>query len=164
MRILKLYELNKLVEHTKIWKKTGDKVIFTNGCFDILHPGHINLFRTSNLDAGDRLVVAINSDESIKRIKGSGRPINDQYSRAIVLSAIKFIDAIIIFEEDTPEDLIRAIRPDVIIKGGDYKGKEIVGAEFVKSYGGEVRLCKYTEGFSTTKIIEKLKQEAELKI
>ena len=132
----------------------GDKVVFTNGCFDILHQGHIHLL-ASCVETGGRLIVGLNSDASVKRLKGENRPVNDQKSRAILLAATQFADAVILFEQDTPEELIHAIQPDVLIKGGDWKKEDIVGSAFVESYGGEVKTIPYLKGFSTSGIIEK---------
>lgn len=135
----------------------GDKIVFTNGCFDILHQGHIHLLSSCS-DLGDRLIVGLNSDASVKRLKGVTRPINDENSRAILLSAIEFVDAIIVFNEDTPENVIHSIKPGVLVKGGDWKKEEIVGSAFVASYRGEVKTVPYLKGFSTTGIISKSKK------
>jgi len=107
---------------------------------------------------GERLVIGLNSDTSVKRLKGEGRPVNDQQSRAVLLAALQFTDAIVIFEEDTPETLIHAIKPDILVKGGDWKPEEIAGSSFVKSYGGQVKVVPYLNGFSTTGIIERANQ------
>jgi D-beta-D-heptose 7-phosphate kinase/D-beta-D-heptose 1-phosphate adenosyltransferase len=132
-----------------------DKIVFTNGCFDILHPGHIRLLASCN-DFGNRLIVGLNSDTSVKRLKGENRPVNNQQSRATVLASTQFVDAIVIFEEDTPLQLIEAIKPDVLVKGGDWKKGDIVGADFVESCGGEVKTVPYLNGHSTTQIIKHL--------
>lgn len=131
------------------------KIVFTNGCFDIIHPGHV-VYLAAAKKLGDILVVGLNSDSSVKKIKGSGRPINDERSRAIVLSALEPIDYICIFSESTPYNLIGRLRPDVLVKGGDWKASCIVGSDIVKSYGGRVRTIPFVKGFSTTSVIEKL--------
>jgi rfaE bifunctional protein nucleotidyltransferase chain/domain len=132
----------------------GDKIVFTNGCFDILHQGHIHLLAACT-EEGGRLIVGVNSDASVKRLKGANRPVNDQRSRATLLASTQFTDAVIIFEQDTPEELIHAIKPDVLIKGGDWKKEDIVGSAFVESYGGVVRTIPFLKGFSTSSIIER---------
>lgn len=138
-----------------IWRFKNYKIVFTNGCFDIIHRGHIEyLIEASKL--GDILVLGLNTDSSIKRLKGEGRPIQDQKTRAIVLAAYSFINAIVMFDEDTPIELIKFIRPNILVKGGDYKKEEIVGYDFVNSYGGEVVVLPYIEGYSTTDIIKKI--------
>lgn len=131
------------------------KVVFTNGCFDILHPGHVAyLFEAKSL--GDVLVVGLNSDASVKRLKGPSRPINDENSRKYVLESLKPVDFVEIFDEDTPLTLIKKIMPDVLVKGGDWKPEQIVGSKEVLENGGTVRSLKFIDGHSTTNIIEKI--------
>jgi len=132
----------------------GRKIVFTNGCFDVLHVGHVRLLLEA-ADAGDVLVVGLNGDESVKRLKGEGRPVHTQDLRAELLAALIPVDCIIIFDEDTPEELIKMVKPHVIVKGGDYTPEQVVGADFVKSYGGEVKIFPLVEGHSTTQIISK---------
>jgi D-sedoheptulose 7-phosphate isomerase len=132
-----------------------EKVVFTNGCFDIIHPGHIDLL-TKARSLGTKLVVGINSDRSVRSIKGAGRPLQDQEARKAVLSALSMVDDVLIFDELTPERLIREIRPDVLVKGGDWNENEIVGADLVKASGGEVHSLPLTDGFSTSKIVNDL--------
>jgi rfaE bifunctional protein nucleotidyltransferase chain/domain len=141
-----------LLKRIEFWRAMGDRIVFTNGCFDILHRGHIHLLLSCNTYA-DRVVVGLNSDSSVKNLKGDDRPINDQHSRATLLAAIEFVDAIVIFQETTPENLIHFVRPDVLIKGGDWKKKDIIGSDFVESYGGVVETIPYLTGFSTSQII-----------
>ena len=137
------------------WKKLNKTIVFTNGCFDLLHKGHIDLLiRASKY--GDKLIVGINSDESVKKIKGENRPIQDQKTRKKNLIDLKYVNDVYIFEESTPLNIIQAICPDVLIKGADYKVHEIVGAKFVSRNGGKVRTIPLTPGFSTTKAIEKM--------
>lgn len=137
-------------------KNEGKKIVFTNGCFDIIHAGHVDYLEKAK-SLGDFLVVGLNSDESIKRLKGNDRPINPQDQRKKVLSALKPVDLVIIFDEDTPEKLIKEIKPDILVKGGDWKIETIVGADFVKSYGGKVLTIDFVYDTSTTKIIRKIK-------
>jgi rfaE bifunctional protein nucleotidyltransferase chain/domain len=132
------------------------KIVFTNGCFDILHAGHISYLEKAR-SLGDVLVVGLNSDISVKRLKGKDRPIVSQKNRAKVLSALSCVDFIAIFDSVTPLKLIRSIKPDVLVKGGDWKVKDIVGAEFVQSYGGAVKSLPYIKGFSTRDLIRKIK-------
>ncbi len=147
----KLYDISDLQDVTAAWRASGLKVAFTNGCFDLLHAGHVRLLEDSAKTA-DRLVVAINSDASVTRLKGAGRPLNVAEMRAAVLSALESVDAVIVFEEDTPEVVIHALRPDILIKGGDYTKETVVGASFVESYGGEVKLIPLVKGLSTTNL------------
>lgn len=138
------------------WRLKNDTIVFTNGCFDILHLGHVE-YLAKAAEEGDRLVVGINSDDSIKRFKGEGRPVNNIEARAGVLSALHLVDLVIEFNEDTPEELIKAFTPDVLVKGADWKEEDIVGGDFVKENGGKVATIKLTDGYSTTGLIEKLK-------
>ena len=129
-------------------------VVFTNGCFDIIHAGHIDyLSKARNL--GDVLVVGLNSDESVRRLKGPQRPINDVDARSKVLASLFFVDYVIVFEEDTPLNLIKSVRPDILVKGGDYTRDTVVGADFVESYGGKFVILPFIKGYSTTSIINK---------
>lgn len=136
-------------------RKCGKKIVFTNGCFDLIHPGHIKVFRESK-KRGDVLVLGLNSDSSIRKIKGEGRPILNEKSRVDILKSIVYIDFIILFDEKTPLRIIKAIKPDVLVKGGDWRIDKIVGGDFVRSYGGEVFQVKLQRGFSTTGIIKKI--------
>jgi D-beta-D-heptose 7-phosphate kinase/D-beta-D-heptose 1-phosphate adenosyltransferase len=139
------------------WKITGKKVSFTNGCFDILHPGHLFSIGQAAKEA-DYLIVGLNSDASIKRLKGKDRPINNTANRALVLANLVLVDAVVVFEEDTPYELITQLLPDVLVKGGDYTINSIVGAKEVIANGGQVIINPIVEGFSTTNIIEKIKK------
>ena len=138
------------------WKKEGKKIVFTNGCFDIIHAGHVDYLEKAK-KLGDILIVGLNSDSSIRRIKGKDRPVNIQEHRKKVLEALKPVDLVIIFDEDTPERLIKEIKPNVLVKGGDWKIENIVGADFVQSYGGTVTTIDFVYDTSTTKIIQKVK-------
>ncbi|MCR4857551.1 MAG: D-glycero-beta-D-manno-heptose 1-phosphate adenylyltransferase [Bacteroidales bacterium] len=134
------------------------KIVFTNGCFDILHTGHVTCLAKAR-QMGDLLVVGLNSDESVRRLKGAERPVNDEHSRALLLAALEAVDYVTIFEEDTPYNLICQVKPDILVKGGDYVLDNIVGADFVRQHGGQVCTIPLVEGFSTTSIIDHLKQE-----
>ena len=151
--------------HTKLslkpllaqWNSENKKIVFTNGCFDILHRGHVEYLCHAR-DLGDRLILGLNTDTSVKRLgKSSERPINSQDTRAIILAALECVDAIILFDEDTPLELIEFIQPDVLVKGNDYKAEDIVGYDTVKAKGGQVITIQLVDGFSTTKLIEKMK-------
>ena len=154
----KIYTQSELLEQSKVWKNNGEKIVFTNGCFDLVHRGHVELL-ANTADLGDKLVIGLNSDSSIKNLKGKNRPIIDENSRAILLASLQFIDAIVLFSEATPYQLIEAILPDILAKGGDYKVEEITGHELVLRNGGEVILVPFIDGFSTTNIINKIKQD-----
>ncbi|MCB0346815.1 MAG: D-glycero-beta-D-manno-heptose 1-phosphate adenylyltransferase [Bdellovibrionales bacterium] len=138
-------------------RERKDKIVFTNGCFDILHAGHARYLAAAR-ELGDCLVVGLNSDASVRRIKGSKRPIVPQAERAELLIALACVDFVLIFDEDTPLNLIEAVRPDVLVKGGDWKVEDIVGGPFVSSYGGTVASLPFHEGYSTTNIIEKIRE------
>lgn len=129
------------------------KIVFTNGCFDVLHFGHVHYLMEAKA-LGDILVVGLNSDDSVRRLKGPSRPINGEKERAFVLAALSCIDYVVVFEEDTPKELIETVRPDVLVKGGDYALDQIVGADFVTRNGGTVTTLPFVEGFSSTRIIE----------
>lgn len=134
------------------------KIVFTNGCFDVLHFGHVHYLLQAK-ELGDVLVVGLNSDDSVRRLKGPSRPINGEKKRAFVLAAVACVDYVVVFEEDTPKELIETVRPDVLVKGGDYALDQIVGADFVTRNGGSVTTLPFVEGFSSTRIIEQLKTE-----
>ncbi len=151
-KIVSLENLQRIVSG---WKVKSYKVVFTNGVFDLLHQGHIASLAMA-ADEGNKLVVGLNADASVKRLKGASRPVNDAMSRAMVLAAMQYVDAVCIFEEDTPLELIKALKPDVIAKGGDYTPETVVGNDFLQSYGGKTVIIPLVEGFSTTGIVEKL--------
>jgi len=135
----------------------GEKIVFTNGCFDILHAGHVTYLEQARAQ-GDRLVLAVNDDASVSRLKGPGRPINSVDRRMAVLAGLGAVDWVVSFSEDTPENLLRAVKPDVLVKGGDYGIDGVVGGDIVRSYGGEVRVLGLVENSSTTAIVEKIRQ------
>lgn len=142
-----------LTPHLPQWKDM--KVVFTNGCFDILHRGHVE-YLAKAADLGDILVVGLNTDASVRRLKGEGRPVNNQEARALVLASLSFVDAVVLFDDDTPYNLIKTLRPDVLVKGADYQPEDIVGYDIVTSYGGTVTTIPLVEGYSTTNFIERL--------
>ena len=151
----KIKDIRELRDICKRLKLQGNRMIFTNGCFDIIHPGHTRyLYEAKKL--GDFLIVAINSDDSIKRIKGEKRPIMNENERAEIIASLSCVDYVMIFEEDTPEQVISLLVPDVLVKGGDWMENQIVGADTVKRAGGEVISIPYISGYSTSSIIEKI--------
>lgn len=153
----KIFTLDKLKAQIASWKVLGKTVAFTNGCFDILHEGHIFSLSQAAKEA-DYLIVAVNSDASTKRLKGEERPINSEKSRSLLLASLAIVDAVILFEEDTPLNVIASLLPDVLVKGGDYTLEQIVGAKEVMANGGKVVINPIVEGFSTTGIIQKIKK------
>ena len=153
-RIMDLVQVQRLCN---IWRMKGDRIVFTNGCFDILHRGHVEYLQEAAA-LGDRLVIGLNTDESVRRLgKGDGRPYNDQESRAKVLAALRLVDAVVLFDQDTPLELVQAIGPDVLVKGGDYTEDQIVGAAQVRARGGDVCSLKLVDGYSTTGLVEKIR-------
>jgi rfaE bifunctional protein nucleotidyltransferase chain/domain len=154
----KIVTLAQGIELRKQWKANGDKVVFTNGCFDILHLGHVDYLEKSS-EFGTQMIVAVNSDASVRTLeKGVERPVNSEYARARLIAALGFVSMVIIFGEPTPLELIQALRPDVLVKGDDYTIETIVGAKEVIAAGGEVKTIALVPDYSTTKIIQKLKQ------
>lgn len=149
----------KTIEATvSSWKNDGEKVVFTNGCFDILHYGHVHYLAQAR-SLGDKLVIGLNSKASVTRLKGENRPINDDLTRQYLLASLQYVDAVVVFEEDTPINLIKVVQPDVLVKGGDYTIETIVGADIVISNGGEVKCLDFVKGYSTTSIEERLKND-----
>jgi rfaE bifunctional protein nucleotidyltransferase chain/domain len=153
----KIFTAETLQQQLYRWRLLDKKIVFTNGVFDILHEGHIASL-TDAASYGDILIVGLNSDASVKRLKGESRPVNNENSRAILLASLLMTDVIILFEEDTPLELIKSIMPDVLVKGGDYSVEQIAGAKEVIANGGEVKIVPILQGFSTTSIIEKMKK------
>jgi len=154
----KIRSLSEARKKVAEWKAKGEKVVFTNGCFDLLHLGHIDyLEKARNL--GDRLILGLNTDDSVSRFKGPERPVQDQHSRARVLAALQFIDIVVFFNEDTPLELISELLPDILVKGSDYLAENIVGADVVKKHGGVVKTIDFVEGYSATRIIEKIRRQ-----
>jgi len=151
-----IYSLDKFLEVRTELIKTSRKLVFTNGCFDIIHKGHISYLSQAKM-LGNYLVIGLNSDSSVKILKGDSRPINNQDDRAFVLDNLKPVDAVIIFDEETPFNLINSIKPDFLVKGGDWKEENIIGSDIVKEYGGTIVSLKYIDNYSTTSIFEKIR-------
>lgn len=152
----KIVRQNLLRETLLALKAQGKKIVFTNGCFDLVHLGHLDYLEKAR-GKGDVLVIGLNSDQSIRRLKGASRPVMDENSRARLLAALEFVDYVVLFDEDTPLELIRDILPDVLVKGDDYQVSNIVGADIVMSNGGKVETVELVKGYSSTAIIEKIK-------
>ena len=153
----KVQTKEQLARTLALWRFKDRKVVFTNGCFDLLHKGHVT-YLAEAAELGDVMVVGLNSDESTKKLnKGDNRPIQDQDSRALILASLESVAAIIIFDEETPAELIKMVQPDVLVKGGDWKPEQIAGYDTVKAKGGEVKVIDYLPGFSTTAIEKKIK-------
>ncbi len=152
---MSLVTKSQAVDFVRTWQAAGEIVVFTNGCFDLLHRGHVDLL-TAARSFGDHLVVGLNSDESVTRLKGVGRPVQSEEDRGIILSALAAVDLVVIFPEETPRELVRVLRPDVLVKGGDYQPENIVGAREVHSWGGRVEIVPFREGASTSELIRKI--------
>lgn len=148
--------ISQLEDRIKGWKEEGCSIVFTNGVFDLLHRGHLTYLREA-ATLGDRLIIGINTDASVKRLKGEKRPVNCLEDRMYMLSCLSCVDMVVPFEEDTPLDLIKHVRPDILVKGGDYKIKNIVGFDYVRSYNGSVKVLSLIDGYSSTLLIEKIK-------
>jgi len=153
--IRKILNEKTLNSYLKLWDSQDKKIVFTNGCFDLLHLGHVDYLSKSK-QLGDILFVGVNTDSSVKRIKGKKRPINDEISRSMILSSLMFVDAVMLFNEETPYELIKKIKPDILVKGGDYNLNEMIGSDIVLSKGGKIEIIDFLEGYSTTKIIDKI--------
>lgn len=155
---------NKILSHNQLIGKLEElrmknkKIVFTNGCFDLLHQGHIDYLAKAK-ELGDILILGLNTDASIQRLKGLSRPIQDQISRATILASLVQVDFVVLFDEDTPYELIKFVQPDVLVKGADYKAENIVGYDIVKAKGGEVVTIEFLEGFSTSNIVNKIKAQ-----
>jgi len=157
MILTKLTEPSQIVEFTELLHQQGKKIVFTNGCFDIVHAGHV-LYLESAKNLGDVLIVGVNSDASVQRLKGDSRPIIPQEERTVVLGALESVDYVVIFDEDTPYELIKQIKPNILVKGGDWAVDEIVGADLVLDYGGTVKSLSFREGISSSEIIQRIRQ------
>jgi D-glycero-beta-D-manno-heptose 1-phosphate adenylyltransferase len=154
----KIFEFSELNREILRWKLKSDTVVFTNGCFDLLHMGHIHTLNEAK-KLGHKLIVAVNSDNSVKRLKGNSRPIQNQEERSVQVAALTVVDAVVIFDEDTPFKLIESLLPDVLVKGGDWKIDAIVGADIVTKNGGKVENIPLLEGYSTTSLIDKIRKQ-----
>ncbi|MDK2977354.1 MAG: D-glycero-beta-D-manno-heptose 1-phosphate adenylyltransferase [Bacteroidales bacterium] len=153
----KIIDIDQLGSRLAYWNFKNQKIVFTNGCFDILHRGHVEyLAQAANF--GDILIIGLNTDDSVRKLKGDSRPVQDQYARALLLASLHFVNAVIYFDEDTPYELIKRVQPDILIKGSDYHIEDIVGYDVVQKKGGQVKTIDFIPGYSTTSIIEKLKK------
>jgi D-beta-D-heptose 7-phosphate kinase/D-beta-D-heptose 1-phosphate adenosyltransferase len=152
----KIQTAEQLRETVARWRAAGERIVFTNGCFDILHYGHLHYLAEAR-DLGERLVIGLNSGDSVRRLKGPARPINDEATRAHLLAALEVVDAVVFFDEDTPLELIKTAMPDVLVKGGDWKPEQIVGSDEVLANGGQVRSLPFVDGYSTTNIEQKIR-------
>lgn len=155
-KILQAGDVRELEQRLKHWRFHSHRLVFTNGCFDILHRGHLD-YLSRAADLGDILIIGLNTDNSVKRIKGPGRPLNAQADRAQLLASLFFVQAVVLFEQDTPLELIRQVRPDVLVKGGDYQKHQVVGQELVEEGGGRVEIIDLVPGYSTSRIIDKFR-------
>ena len=153
----KIHDRESMVRLCNVWRASQQKIVFTNGCFDILHHGHLDLLAQA-ADKGNRLVLALNTDASVQRLKGPERPITHEQDRAFQAASLLCVDAVCLFDEDTPLELLHLLKPDVLVKGGDYTIDKIVGADFVQSYGGTVEIIPFVEGYSTTSLISRIKK------
>ena len=151
----KIVSRNGAAAMVNSWKSQGLKVVFSNGCFDIVHAGHVDYLSKAR-DLGDKLIIGLNSDDSVRRLKGKGRPVQDENARAALLAAFSFVDAVVVFDEDTPFELISTLIPDILVKGSDYSVENIVGADVVLKNGGKVETIDFLEGYSTSSIIDKI--------
>lgn len=154
----KILSREAVSQQVKKWQSEGQKVVFTNGCFDILHIGHVDYLEKAR-ELGDKLVLGLNTDASVSRIKGPERPIVNEESRSRVIAALGFVDAVTFFDEETPKELIESVKPDILVKGNDYLAENIVGADFVIKNGGEVKTIPLVVGFSTSNIVNKIKNQ-----
>lgn len=154
----KIYALPQLQQQLEVWRTQGQKIVFTNGCFDLLHLGHVDYLEKAR-QLGDKLVLGLNTDASISRIKGPSRPLQDEMSRARVMASLLFVDAVVLFNDDTPLELIKAVQPDILVKGDDYAVEQIVGHEVVMARGGEVKTVPLVKGYSTTNIVNKIEDQ-----
>jgi rfaE bifunctional protein nucleotidyltransferase chain/domain len=148
-------DIDKAVAQIKRWKEASQKIVFTNGCFDLLHVGHVMYLQQAK-SLGDKLIVAVNSDASVSKLKGPHRPIKDEYNRMSIMAALQSVDMVLVFDENTPYDLIKMIVPDILAKGGDWSPDQIVGSDIVLSHGGEVKSLQFLEGYSTTALEKKI--------
>ena len=154
----KIQSLEQAIKTVQEWKNDNDKIVFTNGCFDLLHLGHLDYLSKAK-DLGSKLIIGVNSSESVNRLKGPTRPINPTESRSTMLAAFEFVDLVVIFDDDTPLNLISNLKPNILVKGGDYSPNEVVGYEIVESYGGEVQVLDYFDNCSTTRIVKKIQEK-----
>ena len=155
----KIKTLDEIIAASENWQSQNKRIVFTNGCFDIVHLGHID-YLSRAADLADVLVIGVNTDASVSRIKGKNRPLQDELSRSMLLASFQFVEAVVLFDDDTPYELIKAIQPDVLVKGSDYKKADIVGADIVGDKGGKIVTIDFLDGYSTSSIIEKANNDA----
>ena len=155
----KIKTLDEIIAASENWQSQNKRIVFTNGCFDIVHLGHID-YLSRAADLADVLVIGVNTDASVSRIKGKNRPLQDELSRSTLLASFQFVEAVVLFDDDTPYELIKAIQPDVLVKGSDYKKADIVGADIVGDKGGKIVTIDFLDGYSTSSIIEKANNDA----
>jgi len=155
----KIFDRKKLETQLAIWRFQSKKIVFTNGCFDLLHLGHIDYLSKAK-DLGDILIIGVNTDNSVRRLKRAARPITDENSRSLIIASLQFVNAVVLFDEDTPYELIKQAQPDVLVKGSDYKPEDIVGYDIVKAKEGEIVTIDYLEGYSTSEIENKIKSNS----
>jgi len=153
-KLISIEQLDILISN---WKRNGERIVFTNGCFDIIHQGHVD-YLSKAADKGSKLIIGVNTDSSVSRIKGPSRPIQDEYSRMMILAAMEFIDAVILFDDETPINLINQVIPNILVKGSDYKAEDIVGYDTVINNGGSVETLDFLPGFSTSAIEKKIQE------
>jgi D-glycero-beta-D-manno-heptose 1-phosphate adenylyltransferase len=153
----KLYSREALEKECNVWRAAGKKIVFTNGCFDILHRGHLDLLARA-ADMGNVLILGLNTDDSVRRLKGPERPVTNEQDRCFQAASLLCVDAVCLFDEDTPEELIKTVKPDVLVKGGDYTIASVVGADFVTASGGDVAIIPFVQGYSSTAIIDRIKK------
>ena len=158
-RVHKILTWPALRRRLAAWRRRRARVVFTNGCFDLIHPGHVRYLRTARR-LGDVLVVGVNSDASVRRLKGPSRPIVPEDARCEVLAALEMVDAVVLFDQDTPYELIRVVQPDVLVKGGDWRPDHIVGADIVRARGGRVRSLRFAPGYSTSALVDRIRKRA----
>lgn len=152
----KIYQLEDLKKILGVWRFKDEKIVFTNGCFDLIHLGHVD-YLSRAADLGNKLIIGLNTDESVSKLKGNNRPVKDEQSRATILACFSFVDAVVLFSEKTPLHLIKEIKPDLLVKGGDYEIEKIVGYQEVTANGGEVKVLDFIQGYSSTILEDKIK-------
>jgi rfaE bifunctional protein nucleotidyltransferase chain/domain len=153
----KILNRESLASQLQLWEKESKKIVFTNGCFDLIHRGHIE-YLSQAADLGHVLIIGVNTDASVQKLKGKNRPLQDEQSRLLILAALEFVDAVILFDEETPYELIKKVQPHILVKGADYQPEEIVGYDIVKARGGEIKTLDFIAGYSTTAIEQKIKK------
>ena len=159
--VTKILRPRALKRRLDVLRRQGKRIVFTNGCFDLIHPGHVRYLRAAKR-LGDVLVVGLNSDASVRRLKGPGRPLVPQRDRCEVMAALEMVDYVTVFGEDTPYELIKQVQPDVLVKGGDWRPEDIVGADIVRARGGVVRSLRFTRGYSTTRLVERIVRKSRV--